>query len=315
MTISELIEGAGSVCITGHIRPDGDCAGSALALYRYLKRNHQGLDVDVFLELPTAKLSFLSGYNDLNTRYDLDKTYDVMFCLDCASLERCGKAEKYFHSAGKTINIDHHISNPEFAQINYVFPYSSSTCEVLYGFFEPEKIDREIAICLYTGIVYDTGVFKYPATSPQTMRIVADLMEFGIPMDFIIDESFYAKNYDENRIYGYAIMKSKLACDGRVIYSSINKEELKQFGVASRELEGIVEQLRLTRGVKCSFCIHEVNPTEYKVSFRSNGEVDVNKIAEKFGGGGHERAAGANLKGDMDACIARILIEAGKCFN
>lgn len=307
MLIDGLVSNAGSIAITGHIRPDGDCVGSTMALYTYLKRNYPEKRTDVFLEPPTEKLSFIVNFDKINTAYDTDAEYDLMFCLDCASLERIGKAIRYFETAGKTVNIDHHISNTEFAGGNYVFGNSSSTCEVLYNYLDTQKIDRDIAIALYTGIVYDTGVFKYPSTSPDTMRVVADLMEFDIPANFIIDESFYAKTYNENRIFGHAIINSKLAFDGRVIYSCITRKDLADYGVESRELEGIVSQLRLTRGVWCAVFMHETDDHEFKISFRSGEELDVNKIAAHFGGGGHARASGANISGDQEECMQRIL--------
>lgn len=312
MKIQDFLNGVKSVAITGHLRPDGDCVGSALALYNYLLLNFPDIETDVFLEKPTDKLAFIKNFDKINSEYDLDREYDLMFCLDSASLERIGKAERYFKTAGHTVNIDHHISNPEFADENYVFGGGSSCCEFLYGFMEPDKIDRDIAIALYTGIIYDTGVFKYPSTTPQTMRVAADLMEFGIPTNFIVDESFYAKTYDENRIFGYAVLNSTLVCDGKIIYSYVTKDTLKQFGVSGRELEGVIAQLRLTKGTQCAICFHEIDNHHYKVSFRSNEEVDVNALAMKFGGGGHERASGATMDGTLDECIEKVLAEAAK---
>lgn len=314
MKISDFLEGVGSVAITGHVRPDGDCVGSSLALYNYILKNYPEIDVDIFLEHPTDKLSFLKNFDRINSGYDLDKEYDLMICLDSASRERIGKAERYFVSAKHTLNIDHHVSNPEFAEKNYIFAGGSSCAEFLYGFLDPEKIDRDIAIALYTGIIFDTGVFKYPSTTPETMRVAAELMEYDIPTNQIIDECFYAKTYDENRIFGYAVLNSRLVADGKVIYSCITKEDLEEFGVSSRELEGIIAQLRLTMGVQCAICFHEINSQEYKVSFRSNDEVDVNAIAVKFGGGGHVRASGANLKGDLETCVNMVLEEVYKAI-
>lgn len=312
MKIDELLAGKRSLAITGHVRPDGDCVGSNLALYNYAVKNFPDMKVDVFLEKPTDKLSFIRGFDKINSDYASDTVYDIMICLDSASKERIGRANKFFKTAALTVNIDHHVSNPEYADLNHVEGNSSSACEVLYGLLDPEKLDRDIAIALYTGIIYDTGVFKYGSTSPDTMRIAAALMEYGIPTNYIVDSSFYAKSYDENRIFGYALMNSTLAYDGRVIYSSITKQDLKDFGVSSRELEGIVSQLRLTIGIQCAVFLSEIGPLEYKVSLRSGDEIDVNVIASKFGGGGHVRAAGATLHGTRDECMQALLDEIGK---
>ena len=310
--MDEFLKDIKSLLITGHIRPDGDCAGSCLALYTYVTRNFPEIGCDVMLERITDKLSFLSGFENVNTEYDTGKAYDLMICLDCATVERTGKAQDYFKTAAHTICIDHHISNEGYADENYIYPDSSSACEVLYDFLDREKLDRDMAICLYTGIVYDTGVFKYPATTPKTMRVAADLMEFGIPTNFIVDESFYAKTYAENRIFGYAVMKSALECGGRLIYSYITRKELKEFGVSGRELEGIVSQLRLTKGAWVSVFFNEISENKWKISFRSGDEADVNAIASAFGGGGHIRASGANMEGPLEECLEKIMKEASK---
>lgn len=310
--LDEKFEKINSLAITGHVHPDGDCAGSCLALYTYVKENYPAVETDLFLEEPTDKLSFLKNFEKIDSSYEKEKTYDLMVCLDSASLGRIGKAQKYFESASETINIDHHISNTEFADENHVFPDSSSACEALYGFLDPEKINRDMAVCLYTGIVYDTGVFKYSCTSPATMRLAADLMEYDIPAEYIIDESFYSKSFEENRIFGYAVLNSTLCFGGKFIYSYISAEKMREYNVSSKEMEGIVSQLRLTRGVKAAAFFYELEEGVYKLSLRSKGEVDVNKMASAFCGGGHSRAAGATLRGSLKEVTDALLNEAEK---
>ncbi|WP_297979477.1 DHH family phosphoesterase, partial [uncultured Methanobrevibacter sp.] len=185
MKIDELASSVHSIAISGHIKPDGDCVGSVLALYNYLKVNYPALCVDVYLEEPSDKYRFLKGFEDMHVSFDRDQTYDLMVSLDCSTLERLGDAQNYFKTAGHTICLDHHISNQGYADENYIYGDVSSACEVLYRILDPEKLNREIAICLYTGIISDTGVFKYPATSPETMRVAANLMEYGIPTNEI----------------------------------------------------------------------------------------------------------------------------------
>ena len=313
--IDNVLENIDSLAITGHVHPDGDCVGSCLALYNYVKLNYPKVAVDVFLEQPTDKLAFLAGFDEINSLYDTRRIYDVMVCLDSASLERIGAAKKYFERAYHTINIDHHISNTKFAEDNYVFPNSSSACEALCGFLDREKINRDIAIALYTGIVYDTGVFKYSSTGPETMRLAGWLMEFGIPTEYIIDESFYSKTYEENRIFGYAVLNSTLCFDGKFIYSYISAAKMKEYNVSSRELEGIVSQLRLTKGVEAAAFLYELEEGKYKLSLRSKRNVDVNAIAALFGGGGHTKAAGATMNGTLDECLAALLEQVEKIMQ
>ncbi|MGI6072083.1 MAG: DHH family phosphoesterase [Lachnospiraceae bacterium] len=307
MKIADFMKDVKRVAITGHTRPDGDCVGACLALYGYLLKNYPDVSTDVFLEKPSDKLSFIKYSDRIINDCSAAGGHDLMFCLDCASIDRMGMAIDCFRKAGRTICIDHHVSNSGYADENYIYPDKSSCCEALYGFMEKGRIDRDIAVALYTGIVYDTGVFQYSNTGPSTLRVAAELLEYGIDANYIVDESFFAKTYNENRIFGYAVFNSRLACDGKVIYTCITQDDLKEFGVLSRELEGIVAQLRLTRGVQCAICMHELCPGEYRVSLRSNEDVDVNEIATLFGGGGHERAAGCNMVGTARECLDRLI--------
>ncbi|MCF0143188.1 MAG: bifunctional oligoribonuclease/PAP phosphatase NrnA [Parasporobacterium sp.] len=313
--INDIINNARSIVITGHIKPDGDCVGSALGLYNYIEKNYPDIHTEVFLESPAKKLCFLKNFDKIDCEYGDREPFDLMICTDCASKERLGKAQKYFDEAKRTVCIDHHISNTLYAEENYIFGQASSASEVLCSFLDMTKLDKDIAICLYTGIIYDTGVFKYPLTSPETMRTAAALMEYGVPTDYIIDESFYAKTYDENRILGYAVMKSELRCGGKVIFSTLTKEEMDRFNITGRDLDGIVPQLRLTRGVICAFFLYELTPGEYKGSLRSEGEFNVNAIAQVFGGGGHVRASGFTIKGELSDCVDRILVEVEKTLS
>ena len=312
LNIKDFLDGVKTVCLTGHIRPDGDSVGSTLGLYGYLKKNFPEVEADVCLEPPSEKMNFLPNIDVIRTDYPDHEPYDLMICLDASNLERIGKAAKYFDQAKHTINIDHHISNTYFADENYVEGQSSSACEVLYGFMDPDKLDLDIAIALYTGIIYDTGVFKYKLTSPQTMNIAAELMKYGIPTDDVIDETFNNKTYEENRIFGYSVMKSQLVCDGSVIYSTLSQKEMEDFHVTTRDLEGIVPQLRMTRGVRVAVFAYETPAGDIKVSLRSDNTFNVNELATLFGGGGHVRASGLNMPGTLDDCIQKLLAEIEK---
>ncbi len=201
--------------------------------------------------------------------------------------------------AKDSLCIDHHVTNTGYAGENVVEPDASSTSEVLYGLFEESRITREIAECLYTGIIHDTGVFKYSCTSPKTMRIAAKLMETGIEFNRIIDESFYRKTYVQNQILGRALLESITFLDGACVFSVVRLKDMKFYGVTSKDLDGIVEQLRLTDGVECAIFLYETEAQRYKVSLRSKQKLDVAKIAAFFGGGGHVRAAGCTMSGSI----------------
>ena len=304
--IDYFVLDADTIAITGHIRPDGDCLGSTLGLYNYITANYPSKRVDLFLEKPGDKLGFLKNFDKINSDFKTDIQYDVMFCLDVSAADRLGDAESIFNAAGKRVVLDNHISNQGYGDENFVYGDSSSACEVLYGFLDESKMDRDVAMCLYTGIVSDTGVFRYSCTSPATMEIVAKLMKFDIPTEYIINESFFAVNYNENRILGAALLKSKLRSEGRIIYSWITYDEMNKFGVTSKGLESIVSQLKLTRNVECAAFFYQSGKNAFKVSLRSKGSLDVNEIASHFGGGGHAKAAGCNLNGELDTCMEAV---------
>lgn len=309
--IESYLKNIKKIGITGHIRPDGDCVGSCLALYMYLVKNHKDIEVDVYLDAFPEKFNFLPGINDVNYERK-DKHHDLFITLDVSDEARMGSAQKYFKVAGKTLCIDHHISNPGFANENVIIPTASSTGEVLFGLLEEDKIDRSIATCLFTGIVYDSGVFKYQNTSRHTMEVAGRLMEYDIPFSKIIDDSFYSKTYNQNLILGEALINSKLTLDGKVIYTLITRKQMDQYNLTSKDLDGIVDQLRVTIGIACALFINEIIPGEYKVSLRSNNGVDVNKVASVFGGGGHLKAAGCSVKGSYEKVVEALSQEIQK---
>ena len=176
---------------------------------------------------------------------------------------------------------------------------ASSTCEVLFGLLEEEKISKEVAECIYTGIIHDTGVFKYSCTSAHTMTVAGKLMEKGIDFSSIIDDSFYRKTYVQNQILGRALLESITFLDGKCIFSVIRAKDMDFYGVSSKDMDGIIDQLRITEGIECAIFMYETGSQEFKVSLRSNNIVDVSKIAAYFGGGGHVKAAGCTMSGSI----------------
>ena len=305
MNIIEEIGHAKVVGITGHVRPDGDCVGSTLGLFNYIRKNLPECEVAVYLEKPGEEFNYLSGIEQIKTEAE-DKHFDVFIVLDCSSYDRIEPFAKCFENADKTICIDHHISNNSFADVNLVEPQSSSASEVLYTTFDEDKVDKAVAECIYTGIVHDTGVFKYSCTSRRTMDIAGRMMEMGIDYSSIIDNSFYKKTYIQNQILGRALLESVLFYDGKCIFSSVTIDEMNFYGVTGKELGGIIEQLRLTDGVEVAIFLYETDENQYKVSLGSRKEIDVARIAVEFGGGGHVRAAGFSAKGKVHAIVNKI---------
>lgn len=303
--IEELVEGAKSIALSGHVRPDGDCVGSVMAVYQYLKKNMPWLEVKVFLETPPSIFECIQDFEVIDSDMKDSKIYDVFMALDCND-ERLGEAEPIFQRAKCRINIDHHVSNAGCGDINIVVPSASSTCEVVYDLMDLEKMDLEIAKALYIGMIHDTGVFKYSNTTPKTFQIAAKLIAYGFDFPKLIDETFYEKTYVQTQIMGKAIIESVRFMDGKCIFSVVNKETMDFYHATPKDLDGIINQLRIVKGVECAIFMYENGNMEYKVSMRSNRYVDVAAVASFFGGGGHIKAAGCTMKGTVHDVIDNL---------
>lgn len=304
--LDSQLQNVSTVAIAGHIRPDGDCVGSCLATYNYIKDNYPQIKVDLYLEPIPNIFKFLNRSEEILNTCEPKEPYDLFIAQDCGDTGRLGEAAQYFEQAKRTICIDHHISNHSFADENYIFPHASSTSELIFELLEEKKITKEIAECIYVGIIHDTGVFQYSSTSAKTMNIAGKLMETGINFTEIVDKTFYTKTFNQNRVLGQALVDAKLELDGAVITSVITKEQMEEYEVLPKHLDGIVSQLRVTKDVEAAIFLYETDDG-YKVSMRSNGGVDVAKIAMEFGGGGHVRAAGVSMEGDAKDILDKIL--------
>ena len=304
--ISEILEHVTTMGIAGHVRPDGDCVGSCMALYLYVKKNCPDIQADIYLEHPKPVFSHIDHMDEIKTEPDGDRIYDLFVTCDVSARDRLAVAEGYFETARKTVCIDHHISNPGFADINHVCGDIGSASEVLYNLLDPEKVDKSIASAIYTGMIHDTGVFQYSSTSPDTMRIAGKLMETGLDFTRIIEESFYQKTYIQNQVMGRVLTESIMLLNGKCIVGCLRRKDMEFYGVDGKDLDGIVSQLRLTSGVEVAIFLYEINTQQFKVSLRSNGKIDVSKIAVYFGGGGHTRAAGCEMQGSMYDVVNNI---------
>lgn len=307
ISLMKELDGAKTVAITGHVRPDGDCVGSTLGLYNYLKENMPQLEVDIYLEPIEKSFMFLANSADVKHSSDGDKIYDVFVVLDCGDLGRVATfTVDLIHNAKKTICIDHHVTSLNFADINHVLPQIGSASEVLYELLDSDKISKEVAECLYLGMIHDTGVFKYQSTTKRTMEIAGILMEKGIDFTKIIDDTFFRKGYLQNKLLGQALLDSELLLNGNLIFSYLPLKTLNKYGVPGRELGGVIDQLRFTEGVQVAMFIYDLPDGSAKVSLRSVDYVDVNKVANEFGGGGHIRAAGFTIKMPITEIVNKV---------
>ena len=307
LSLEKVLEGVKTVAIAGHVRPDGDCVGSCLATYNYIKTYYPEIAVDLYLEPIPNLFRFLTSAAEIKNTCDTDMAYDLFIAQDCGDIDRLGQAGKYFQTAKKTFCIDHHKSNQSFADENYIFPQASSTSELVYELMDESKITKEIAECIYVGIIHDTGVFQYSSTSSKTMSIAGKLMDLGIDYPTIVNDTFFVKTFEQNRIFGYALLKAERFLDNRCIYVCLTREEMQQYDVLPKHLEGIVSQLRSTKDIEVAIFLYQNDEDGYKVSMRSGKVVDVAEIAVKYGGGGHAKAAGVTMYGE-ETEIRRLLL-------
>lgn len=296
--IEQLTGNARRICITGHIRPDGDCVGSCLGLRRYLLDQDPDREVDVYLQTPPSVFRKLSGFDQIILSYQ-GKQYDLCITLDASDLERLGSNRILLENSTRAVCIDHHVTNPHFVEPAFVYPEASATCEILVDMMEEEKISKETAECLYLGIAHDTGVFRHSNTTRHTMEAAGMLLDKGINHTAIVNDTFFAKTYLQNQLLGRALVESILFFGGRCIVSCISQKTMEFYHATHADLDGIVDQLRITVGVECAIFLTELEFREYKVSMRSNEQVDVAKVAAFFGGGGHIRAAGCTMYGSF----------------
>lgn len=301
----ELIENAKNIAITGHVSPDGDCTGSTLALYNYITENFEGKQVRVCLEKPSIKFSYMNGFDLISEDPFLEA--DLLVTLDASDKERLGSRGVMLDTAKESICIDHHVTNTNFAKFNIVEDFRSSTCELLYTLLDYNKISVNTAVCLYTGIVHDSGVFKYQSTTRQTMEIAGALIDKGFDFTKIIDDTYFKKNFNATRLLGLVLTNAKLIFDGKCCYGLLDYDTWTGYIDDKKKMDGIIDNLRNIDGVEIALFMYETAKDEHKVSLRSIN-ADVSAIATALGGGGHMRAAGATVYGKADELLENTIL-------
>jgi len=317
--VRNLIKARDSFVLVGHIGPDGDAVGSCFGLAYALES--MGKKVTVVLGTYPTKYKIIPGEKFLYQGSYKKLEVDVLIALDCADATRLGASKQLFDRANTTVCIDHHITNQGFADFNIIEPNASSTCEIIYRLIEDMvELTPDIAVGLYSGMLTDTGGFKYDSTDASTMEIAAKLMNMDIPFTEIYSELLHRHSFAGAKAKGIIMQNAKQLLDGRITYSHISGEELTSMGATSFDLDGIVEYLLNTNGTDAAMFVYERAQSEManqehaspvKISFRSKG-VDVGLVAEQMGGGGHLLASGAtgfDVKYSMDKALELLIKE------
>ncbi len=303
MKLIDYIKQSSSIMIICHMRPDGDCLGAGFALMRICERIGREVDFVCDTDMPDH-YKFINGHEKLNKIRHSD--YDLGIAVDCADECRLGKFYNQYFECKNTINIDHHITNTRFGNINYVNGSLSSTCELLYSLLEDSGyIDEQVAEYLYMGLSTDTGHFKHSNTTPSTFNTAAKLSEYKFDKVALTDNLYRSNTLNKLRLIGLSISKMQFFEDRKVCVIAFTKSDLESVGCTMNDTEGIIDYPMSLGTVKVAVCMSQ-QAGNYKVSFRSKG-IDVAYIASKFGGGGHKLASGCVIGGDKDHCVARVV--------
>lgn len=304
-SIVKDIENVQTIYIAGHTNPDGDCIGSTFAFA--LAMAELGKRPVILLEDYAEEFNILKGREYVYRGSYEELEPEIMFSLDCAEKSRLGKAEEVFEKAKYTYNIDHHISNGNFANVNIVNGNASSACEVVYEVIKDfVNIDRDIASALYTGILTDTGGFRHDCTSERTHQIAGRLVALGVDTPNIHTKILMEHSLVSAKIFAKAICKMKL--ENGIAYTYVTKEDMYECGAEPKNLDAVVGYLLNTAGAEVSVFASERAGNTVKLSFRSK-RTDVNAVAALFGGGGHRLAAGASAEGNVIDILNKAIEE------
>ena len=310
--IAKKLKKSDNIAVFVHANPDGDAIGSIVAFSSALI--NMGKKVDVFVENKPEYLSFvfenanwIKMYNDM----DFDKKYDLCVALDCGDKDRMGDAIKTFDNAKSTIEIDHHKTNDNFADLSYVDANAAATGEIIFELLKimKVKITKQIAEALYIAIISDTGMFKHQNTTSKTFEIASKLMKYGIDISKITHKLFNENSFERTKCLGDILNTLDLYLDGKVGILYLTQEMMQKYSIKETELDGFVEFARNIKGVEIGIFIKQKTETEYKVSLRANTDEDMSKIAEKFDGGGHKGAAGCRFENKSIEEIKKCLLD------
>lgn len=303
----EWIRARDGFIVVGHISPDGDTLGSILALHKLLKMMGKRAQMICQDEVPRM-YGFLPGVERIRGAEALSEAAGAMILVDIAALDRAGdQIEKWIGKFDCAV-IDHHVTNEGFVPIAHIDPDASSTGEMVAELYDLASmpIDREAAIDLYAAIASDTGNFGFSNTTPAALRITARLVEEGLPIDELNQALFHVRSLKKTQLMGRTIRDMMLSSNDRVVISALTEEAFSRYGATHEDTEGIINVLKEIEGVQVAILLQQQGDAT-KASLRSDGSIHVGLLAQSFGGGGHERAAGCTLLMSVHEAADRLL--------
>ncbi|MGQ0678750.1 MAG: DHH family phosphoesterase [Actinomycetota bacterium] len=308
----ETLRGSAEVAVFCHVGPDGDAFGSMLALGLALENKGK----KVWMSWGSTELAvsysfaFLPGIDKLTPPDRLPEQLEIVVAIDCADIHRLEMLVPRFQAAGTSINVDHHLSNPGFADVNLVVAERASSCELAYELIKRlgAEVDADIATCLYTGVVTDTGRFQYSNTRPETLRVAAELLELGARHQSVAQMVYESASLGQVRALGIAL--GRAVVHGDVVYSWLLRSDLGELGAEAAE--DVIDVLRTVREARLTLLLKEQPDGWWKGSLRSRSGGDVSVVAGAFGGGGHAAAAGFNVRGELEEVLRLVLERLGE---
>src|SRR5437870_10042171 len=303
--VVELIEKTDRFAITSHVRPDGDSLGSSLGLYWLLRALDK--DVEVIMR-DSAPHSYqkLPGADSIRVMPSVDRPYDAVFVIECSDIDRPGliDLEKQF-----VVNIDHHSTTELFGTVNWIDSTASAVGEMIYNLCKATgvRVTKEIAECVYTALLTDTGSFHYSNTTERTFKIASELIRTGVKPAKTAEASFGSYQWPKIELLGQVLATVKRDETGHVAWMRQTLEMQEQTHASDEDADGFVNYPLAVGEVEATALFKECSPGVYRTSLRSKGDVNVARIAEQFGGGGHRNAAGCTLRGDWDEIEKQIV--------
>jgi phosphoesterase RecJ-like protein len=304
--------------ILSHVAPDADAIGSCLALARVIRGMGKGTTVVNDSPLPDS-LRFLPDADQVLRPSDVGgRVFDAAFVLDCSSLDRVGPDAALLILPGIPVaNVDHHAANDGFGDPRLVNVEASATAELIHEILEAcgLPIDPDTAECLYAGVASDTGAFRHPNTTPRALHLAARLVERGARPALTAEALYGRKSEASLKILGMALTSLESRSGGQVGVITLSRDMFERARATSEDADGIVQFAKALAGTRVGLLVQEAVPGEIRLSFRSDGSVDVNAVAARFGGGGHKQAAGARVKGNLRAIHDQALEALDKAVN
>lgn len=313
MTLDDILEQinkAETIVILTHENPDGDAMGSALAMYHALKA--YGKNPDIIIPDHSKVFNCLPGVEDLKAESNIEH-YDLAISLDCATIKMLNGFSKYFENAKARVCIDHHSTNTMFGDFNYVNPDAPACSQILLVILEyfGIEITKDIGTCILTGIITDTGGFKYQGVTAETFEFVAWLLNKGVNVSKVYREVLQTKTKPNFELHRIANNRIEFLNDGKIAFTYITEEDEKSVNAQNGDHEGIVETGRDIEGVEVSIFVRQ-SAKGCRISLRSNDYVNVSDACMVFGGGGHQRAAGCTIPGTIEQAKEKIVKEVSR---